>query len=161
MPKVGPKLAQSWPKVGPKLVWICPPPQWQSSNSLVLEQGQTLWLWICQISRGYCHQKEWIVTLLSTRIGCKTCQWVLPGNYLIQIFNYVLNYKWYIFCYQNFSDLLWEKIVLVTEKNFEAEGREFANFLGSLEWFIQTAKSQNNVWNKMFFNLFLKVSQIW
>ena len=118
IPKVGAKLAQSWPKVGPKFVWICPPPQWQSSNSLVLEQGQTLWLWICQISRGYCHQKEWIVTLLSTRIGCKTCQWVLPGNYLIQIFNYVLNYKWYIFCYQNFSDLLWEKIVLVTEKNF-------------------------------------------
>ena len=23
-----------------------------------------------------------------------------------------------VFCYQNYSDLLWEKIVLVTEKNF-------------------------------------------
>ena len=26
--------------------------------------------------------------------------------------------KWYIFCYQNCSDLLWETIVLVIEKNF-------------------------------------------
>ena len=39
-----------------------------------------------------------------------------------------------VFCYQNCSDLLWEKIVLVIEKNlkFEAEGREFANFLRGL-----------------------------
>ena len=27
---------------------------------------------------------------------------------------------------------------------FEAEGREFAKFLGSLEQFIQTVKGQNN-----------------
>ena len=29
---------------------------------------------------------------------------------------------------------------------FEAEGREFAKFLGSLEQFIQTVKGQNNFW---------------
>ena len=29
---------------------------------------------------------------------------------------------------------------------FEAEGREFAKFLRSLEQFIQTVKGQNNVW---------------
>ena len=29
---------------------------------------------------------------------------------------------------------------------FEAEGREFAKFLRSLEQFIQTVKSQNNFW---------------
>ena len=29
---------------------------------------------------------------------------------------------------------------------FEAEGREFANFLRSLEKFIQTVKGQNNFW---------------
>ena len=29
---------------------------------------------------------------------------------------------------------------------FEAGGREFANFLRSLEQFIQTAKGQNNFW---------------
>ena len=29
---------------------------------------------------------------------------------------------------------------------FEAEGREFVNFLRSLEQFIQTVKDQNNFW---------------
>ena len=29
---------------------------------------------------------------------------------------------------------------------FEAEGREFANILRSLEQFIQTVKGQNNFW---------------
>ena len=53
-----------------------------------------------------------------------------------------------VFCYQNCSDLLWEKIVSDREKllKFEAEGREFAKFLRSLEQFIQTVKSQNNFW---------------
>jgi hypothetical protein len=52
-----------------------------------------------------------------------------------------------VFCYQNCSDLLWEKIVLVIEiLKFEAEGREFAKILRSLEQFIQTVKGQNNFW---------------
>ena len=54
-----------------------------------------------------------------------------------------------VFCYQNCSDLLWEKIILVIEKKllkFEAEGREFAKFLRSLEQSIQTMKGQNNFW---------------
>ena len=38
-----------------------------------------------------------------------------------------------------FSD--WEKLL-----KFEAEGREFANFLRLLEQFIQTVKGQNNFW---------------
>ena len=29
---------------------------------------------------------------------------------------------------------------------FEAEGREFANILRSLEQFVRTVKGQNNVW---------------
>ena len=40
-----------------------------------------------------------------------------------------------VFCYPNCSDLLWEKIVLVLEKKklkFEAEAKEFLNFLKSL-----------------------------
>ena len=45
-----------------------------------------------------------------------------------------------VFCYQNCScdreNLL----------KFEAEGREFAKFLRSLEQFIQTVKGQNNFW---------------
>ena len=56
-----------------------------------------------------------------------------------------------VFCYQNWSDLLWEKIVLVIEKylKFEAEGQEFAKYLRSLEQFIQTVKGQNNFGNKI------------
>ena len=42
------------------------------------------------------------------------------------------------FCYQNFSGLLWEKNVLSSDREkllkFEAEGREFAKILRSLEW---------------------------
>ena len=46
-----------------------------------------------------------------------------------------------VFCYQNCSDLLWEKLL-----KFEAYGREFANFLRSVEQFFQTVKGQNNFW---------------
>ena len=54
-----------------------------------------------------------------------------------------------VFCYQNCSDLLWEKkcsIDRVKLLKFEAEGREFAKILKSLEQFIQTVKGQNNFW---------------
>ena len=39
---------------------------------------------------------------------------------------------------------------------FEAEGREFAKFLRSLEQFIQTVKGQNNFWSQ---NAFLTCSR--
>ena len=43
--------------------------------------------------------------------------------------------KWYIFCYQIFSDLLWERIVLVIQKNF------WINY-----WDLETCrKTQKNV----------------
>ena len=54
-----------------------------------------------------------------------------------------------VFRFQNCSDLIWETIVLVMEEKllkFEAKGREFAEFLRSLEQFIQTVKVQNNFW---------------
>ena len=44
---------------------------------------------------------------------------------------------------------------------FEAESREFAKRLRSLEQFIQTVKGQYKFWNRMLFNLFLEISQIW
>ena len=34
---------------------------------------------------------------------------------------------------------------------FEAEGQEYANFLRSLEQFIQTVKGQNNFWQQKAF----------
>ena len=45
---------------------------------------------------------------------------------------------------------------------FEAEGREFSKILRSLEQFIQTVNGQNNLYlvTKLFFDLFLEVSQI-
>ena len=48
-----------------------------------------------------------------------------------------------VFCYQNCSDLLWEKNCSSDREillKFKAEGREFAKFLRSLEQFIQTVK---------------------
>ena len=51
-----------------------------------------------------------------------------------------------MFCYQNCSDLLWEKIDREKLLKFKAEGREFENCLRSLEQFIQTVKGQNNFW---------------
>ena len=46
-----------------------------------------------------------------------------------------------------------KKCSSVREKknNFKAEGGEFANFLRSLDQFIQTVKGQNNFGNKMLF----------
>jgi hypothetical protein len=44
-----------------------------------------------------------------------------------------------VFCYQNYYNLLWEKLL-----KFEAEGQEFANILSPLEQFIWTVKGQNN-----------------
>ena len=54
-----------------------------------------------------------------------------------------------VFCYQNCSDLLWEKICSSDREQFlkfEAEGQEFAKILRYLEQFIQTVKVQNNLW---------------
>ena len=53
-----------------------------------------------------------------------------------------------VFCYQNFSDLLWEKNVLLIKKipKFETEGWEFAKCLGSLEQFTLTIRGHNNFW---------------
>ena len=62
-----------------------------------------------------------------------------------------------LLCYQNCSDLPWEKIVLVIEIFFFEiyEGQEFAKCLRSLEQFIQTIFE-----TKYFFNLFMEFSQI-
>ena len=55
--------------------------------------------------------------------------------------------KTMVFCFQNCSDVR-KNCSSDREKlfKFEAEGREFAKFLRSLEQFIQTMKGQNNFW---------------
>ena len=60
------------------------------------------------------------------------------------------------FCLQNCSDLLWEnKCSSDWEKllKFEAEGWEFAKFLGSLEQSIGTVKVRTIFCNTMLFEL--------
>jgi hypothetical protein len=72
-----------------------------------------------------------------------------------------------VLCYQNCSDLLWEKKCFSDREKrlkFEAEGQEFAKFLRSLEQFIQTVhcseRSEQFLVTECFFNLFLEVSHI-
>ena len=56
-----------------------------------------------------------------------------------------------VFCYQNCSDLLWEKIVPVIEKIFEITRTIYSNSERSEQLFV----------TECFFNLFLEVSVIW
>ena len=59
-----------------------------------------------------------------------------------------------VFCHQNCSDLLWEKKCSSDWEEllkFEAEGREFANFLRLLGQFIQTVKVRTIFGNRMLF----------
>ena len=58
-----------------------------------------------------------------------------------------------VFCYQNCSDLLWEKIVLMIEKllKFEAVGQEFSKKIWSFQQFIQTVKGQYDFLKKNVF----------
>ena len=82
------------------------------------------------------------------------------GTNIFSIRCYLLSFVWQIKnpnCTKHgilFPKLFWPS---VRNKNlkFEAEGREFAKFLRSIEQFIQAMKGQNN-----FFNLFLEVSHV-
>ena len=49
--------------------------------------------------------------------------------------------------FRNCSDPIWEKIVIVIEKNWII----IAKFMRSQKWFIQTAIGQTNSWNRMLF----------
>ena len=60
-------------------------------------------------------------------------------------------FLWILFCFQNCSDLLWEKNCSIDQ---EKKGWEFENFLRWLGQFIQTVKVQNNLWNRMLFLAF-------
>ena len=65
-----------------------------------------------------------------------------------------------VFCYQNFSDLLWEKNDLVIEKillKLEAEGWSFKI---TRTIFSNSKMSEQVLVKECFFNLFLEVSQI-
>ena len=70
-----------------------------------------------------------------------------------------------VFCYQNCSDLLWDKIVLVIEKNFWnfAKAKHLQNFWD--HYFHRTIysnseRSEQFLVTECFFNLFSEVSHI-
>ena len=96
-------------------------------------------------------QKGWhniCITLLQILCSCKNTQdHCFLGNSLFALF---LHSKSALaFCYQNGSDTLWEKIVLVIGKNFwnsRLKVENLQNFSRSLEQFIKTVKGQNNFW---------------
>ena len=55
-----------------------------------------------------------------------------------------------VFCYQNCSDLMWEKNCSSDREKllkFEAEGQEFVKILRSPEHFIQTALSNASTYS--------------
>jgi hypothetical protein len=58
-----------------------------------------------------------------------------------------------VLCFQNGSDLLWGKIVLLNWEKLGAEGQEFAKILRSLEQFIRRVKGQNSFGSRMLFKL--------
>ena len=107
------------------------------------------WYWLLD-PYVWCSVSVLVLLTLFTRINSVlSWKWIMA---LLLIGKYILSHdrfeKWY-FCYQNCSDLLWEKnCSSVQEKllKFEVEGREFANILRSLEQFIHTVKGQNNFW---------------
>ena len=68
-----------------------------------------------------------------------------------------------VFCYQNCSDLLWKKIVLVIEKKFEIQGwrpRICKNFEITRTIYSNSERSEELLVTECFFNLFLEVSHI-
>ena len=80
----------------------------------------------------------------------------------IFIFSIVLGVE-LVFCYQNCSDLLWEKIVLVIEKTFEIRGwrpRIFKNFEIAWTIYSNSERSEQFLVTECFFNLFLEISQV-
>ena len=55
-----------------------------------------------------------------------------------------------VFCYQNCSDLLWEKIVLVIKKNFwnsRLKAENLQHFWDHWNNFFLSVKGQYNLWN--------------
>ena len=113
---------------------------------------------VAQPTKFWFLQKKWnhlnifLVDRESTKIGPNFRKQTI-SNEVIQI----------VFCYQNCSDLLWEKIALVIEKNFEIRGwrpRICKNFEITRTIYSNRERSEQFLVTECFFNLFLEVSQI-
>ena len=57
-----------------------------------------------------------------------------------------------VFCFRNYSDLLRGKIVLLIDKNFVAEGRNFPKKIKITRTIYSNSEiSQNSFWNIIFY----------
>ena len=68
-----------------------------------------------------------------------------------------------VFCYQNCSDLLWEKNVLVIKKNFlnsRLKAKNLQKFWDHYDILLKQWKVGPIFEAEYFFNLFLEVSQV-
>ena len=68
-----------------------------------------------------------------------------------------------VFCYQNCSDLLWEKLFYLSRKTFEIRGwrpRICKSFEITRTIYSHSERSEQFLVTECFFNLFLEVSQI-
>ena len=77
-------------------------------------------------------------------------------------YNYIVSWE-VVFCYHNCSDLLWEKIVLVIEKDFwnsRLNAENLQNFWDHLNNLFKQCKVRTISGSRMLFNLFLEVSHI-
>ena len=96
----------------------------------------------------------------------KALNYLINVPFLINVGRISVEYhltKGMVFCYQNCSDLLWERIILVTEKNFEIRGwrpRIFKNFEITRAICSNSDRSEQFLVTECFLNLFLEVSQI-
>ena len=82
-----------------------------------------------------------VAIMCTQKFSCALCDGGQNLNFL--------DWTTMVFCFQNYSDLLWEKIVLVIKC-----------LQSRICKFIQTVKVQTNFWNRICLNLFLEVSQI-
>jgi hypothetical protein len=112
-----------------------------------------------------------VFVVLSFFFHTKLTQWKIP--FMSRAPPFLFDIRWYnrwihqrccqskmVFCYQNCSDLLWEKNVLVIEKNFWNSRLKAENLkiLRSLERFIQ--RSEQFLVTECFFNLFLRSKKL-
>ena len=127
---------------------------WRIVPSIMLGDWWDSWL----------KKHSWFKTFLESN-----CHWSTtsrPGFLTIIKLRYcykINDHTEMIFCYQNCSDQLWEKIVVWSRKTFEIRGwRPRICKKIEITWTIysNSERSQQFLATECFFNLFLKVSQI-
>ena len=96
-----------------------------------------LWIFL----RIVFHEYEFILMILKTMVDFyhrMNSQFYIFSGKKVDFFDVAM-----VFCYHDCSNLLWENIVLLIEKNF---WNWRLNFLRSLEQFLQKVKGESNLW---------------